>query len=112
MLMLIPILLFAGSASVQQLFTQQANALPREAESILIASCRRVGERLAVPMPDPKVELRLGEKDDAVDSVGNVLVIHMRGWNKALFKVAAVYVCMRDAELRMVHAIAKEVRDY
>ena len=109
---LILILLLAGSAGAQQLFTQQTSSLPREAESILIASCRVVGERLVIPLPDPKVELRLGEKDNAVDSVGEIHVIHMQRWNKALFKLAAVHVCMRAAELDMVHAIAKEVRDY
>jgi hypothetical protein len=41
---------------------------PSSAESILISSCRVVGERLAVPMPSPRVELRLGEGKDAVES--------------------------------------------
>jgi hypothetical protein len=50
--------ILAGSASAQQLFSSQLQKCPREAESILIASCRVVGERFGIPMPNPRVELR------------------------------------------------------
>jgi hypothetical protein len=109
---LILILLLVGSVHAQQLFTQQANALPREAESILIASCRVVGERLVVPLPDPKVELRLGEKINSIDSRDGVHIIRLQRWNKTLFKMAALHVCMRGAETEMVHTMVKDVRDY
>lgn len=112
MRMLVLFLLLAGSAGAQQLFTPQNQNSPREAESILIASCRVVGERLAIPMPSPRVELRLGEKADAVVSEENVHVIHLRRWNKELFKRAAVHVCMRDAERELVVPLAAKVRDY
>lgn len=60
--------LLTTAASAQQLFTQPSQDTPREAESILIASCRIVGERFAIPMPNPRVELRLGEKVDSVET--------------------------------------------
>jgi hypothetical protein len=105
-------LILAGSASAQQLVTAQSQKCPREAESILIASCRIVGERFAIPMPSPRVELRIGDRADAVESDENVHIIHLRHWNKALFKRATVHVCMRPAELEMVPALAARVRDY
>ena len=55
-----------------------------------MTSCRAVGERLAVPMPSPRVELRMGEAKDAVESEEAAHVIHMRHWNRALFKRAAL----------------------
>src|SRR5207253_4857126 len=99
---LIVVLLLTGSAAGQRLFTVQKVNCPREAESILIASCRVVGERFGIPMPSPRVELRLGAAEDAVESDGSVHVILMQRWNKRLFKRAAVHVCMRDAELGLV----------
>ena len=104
--------ILAGSASAQQLFSPETQKCPREAESILIASCRVVGERLGIPMPSPRVELRLGDRANAVESDEDVHVIHLQRWNKALFKRAAVHVCMRAAELDMVPALAEKVRDY
>ena len=71
-----------------------------------------VGERLGIPMPSPRVELRLGDRANAVESDEDVHVIHLQRWNKALFKRAAVHVCMRAAELDMVPALAQKVRDY
>lgn len=112
MRILVLLLLLAGSASAQQLFTPQNQNSPREAQSILIASCRVVGERFAIPMPSPRVELRLGEKKDAVESEESVHVIHLQRWNKELFKRAALHVCMRDAERELVVALAAKVRDY
>lgn len=109
---LILIFLLASSARAQQLFTRQTDTLPREAESILIASCRVVGERLVIPLPEPRVELRLGEKMNAIDSADGMHIIHLQRWNKVLFKMAALHVCMRSAETEMVHAMAKDVRDY
>jgi hypothetical protein len=105
------VFILAGSASAQQLFTVETQKCPREAESILIASCRVVGDRLAIPMPSPRVELRLGDRTDAVESDEDVHVIHLRRWNKALFKPAAVHVCMRAAELDLVPGLAEKVRD-
>ena len=104
--------ILAGSASAQQLFTAKTQKCPLEAESILIASCRVVGERFAIPMPNPRVELRIGDAADAVESEEAVHVIHLRRWNKALFKRAAVHVCMRAAELDLVPGLAARVRDY
>jgi hypothetical protein len=104
--------ILAGSASAQQLFSSQLQQCPREAESILIASCRVVGERFGISMPNPRVELRLGDRADAVESDEDVHVIHLRHWNKALFKRAAVHVCMRAAELELVPGLAAKVRDY
>jgi hypothetical protein len=109
---LILILLMAGSARAQQLFTPQNESPPREAESILIASCRVVGERFVVPLPDPKVELRLGEKANSIDTVEDRHVIHLKHWDKGLFKVAALHVCVRAAEHDLVHEMYKKVRDY
>jgi hypothetical protein len=109
---LILILFLAGSAGAQQLFTAHNEPCLREAESILIASCRAVGERLTIPMPDPRVELRLGEAANAVESDESVHVIHLRHWNKALFKRAALHVCMRAAEHDLVPVLATKVRDY
>jgi hypothetical protein len=106
------ILFLAGSASAQQLFTSHNAPCPREAESILIASCRVVGERLAMPMPDPRVELRLGDAVNAVESEEGVHVIHLQHWNKAVFKQAALHVCMRAAERDLVPVLATKVRDY
>ena len=106
------VFILAASASAQQLFTTETQKCPREAESILIASCRVVGERLRIPMPSPRVELRLGDRANAVESDEDVHVIHLQHWNKALFKRAAVDVCMRAAELDMVPALAQKVRDY
>jgi hypothetical protein len=109
---LILIFLLAGSARAQQLFTPQNESPPREAESILIASCRVVGERFSIPLPEPKVELRTGEKANSIETVENRHVIHLKHWDKALFKVAALHVCMRSAELALVHSMVKNVRDY
>jgi hypothetical protein len=106
------VLILAGSASAQQLFSTQTQKCSREAESILIASCRAVGERLAIPMPSPRVELRLGDNANAVESEEDVHVIHLRHWNTALFKRAAVHVCMRAAERDLVPALAEKVHDY
>jgi hypothetical protein len=106
------VLLLAGSAAGQSLFTAQKESYPREAESMLIASCRVVGERLRIPMPNPRVELRLGAREDAVESDGKVHVILLQRWNKALFKRAAVHVCMRNAELELVFSLAAKVPDY
>jgi len=112
MKIVVMMLILAGSASAQQLFTTQTQAYPRDAESILIASCRVVGERLAIPMPSPRVELRLGDKIDGVESDEDVHVIHLKHWNKALFKRAAVHVCIRAAERDLVSSLAAKVRDY
>jgi hypothetical protein len=112
MRMLIVIYLLVGSASAQQLFTRQNDSLPREAESILIASCRIVGERLAIPLPDPKVELRLGEKINTVDSRDGIHIIRLQRWDKVLFKMAALHVCMRAVETDIVGSMVKQVRDY
>lgn len=110
---LIVILLLAGSAAGQQLFaTKEVHYPEQEAESILIASCRVVGERLGIPLPDPRVELRLGERVNAVESDDDVHVIRMQRWNKALFKRAAVHVCMRYAERDLVFQLAKKVPDH
>jgi hypothetical protein len=109
---LILILFLTGSAGAQQLFTSQNQTSPREAESILIASCRAVGERLTIPMPNPRVELRLGEIKNAVESEENVHVIHLQRWNKDLFKRAALHVCLRAAEWDLVPVLATKVRDY
>ena len=112
MRILIALLLLIGSAAGQRLFTAQTESCPREAESILIASCRVVGERFGIPMPNPRVELRLGTREDAVQSDGRVHVILLRRWNKGLFKRAAVHVCMRNAELELVFPLAAKVPDY
>jgi hypothetical protein len=106
------VLILAGSASAQQLFMSQTQKCPREAESILIASCRVVGERLSIPMPSPRVELRLGDRENAVESDENVHVIHLQRWNKALFKRAAIDVCIRAAEVDLVPVLARRVNDY
>jgi hypothetical protein len=109
---LIVVLLLTGSAAGQRLFTAQRMSCPREAESILIASCRVVGERFGIPMPNPRVELRLGAAEDAVQSDGNAHVILMQRWNKRLFKRAAIHVCMRNAELELVLPLSAKVPDY
>jgi hypothetical protein len=108
---LIWVLLLTGCSYSQQLIALD-NAHPREAESILITSCRAVGERLAVPMPSPRVELRLGEGKDAVESEEAAHVIHMRHWNRSLFKRAALMVCMREAEFEIVPQLFDKVREY
>jgi hypothetical protein len=108
---LIWVLLLTGCSYSQQL-TKHDDNHPREAESILIASCRTVGERLAIPMPNPRVELRLGEGKDAVESEEAVHVIHMRHWHRALFKRAALVVCMRAAEFEIGPQLFDKVRDY
>ena len=105
-------LLLSGCASAQQLLSQPNQKLPREAESILIASCRTVGERFVIPLPEPKVELRIGEKTNAIDSVENSHVIHLQHWSKTLFKVAALHVCMRAAEPDLARSMVRYVRDY
>ena len=109
---LLLMLLLTGMASAQQLLTPPNEKLPREAESILISSCRVVGERLSIPMPDPRVELRLGDRTNAVESNEDVHVIRMQRWNKALFKRAALHACMRAAELQLVPTLAAKVPDY
>ena len=105
------VLLLTGCSYSQQL-TAPDKAHPREAESILIVSCRTVAERLAIPMPNPRVELRLGEGKDAVESVEAAHIIHMRRWHRALFKRAALVVCMREAEFEIVPQLFDKVRDY
>jgi len=110
-------LLVPASAGAQQVFTSSQQPCPREAESILIASCRAVGERLSIAMPAPRVELRLGERVDAVDSEGidhehDTHVILMRRWNRSLFKRAAVQVCMQAAERELVPVVTVRVRDH
>jgi len=111
-IILLLMLLLTGSASAQQLFSASHETLPREAESILIGSCRAVGERLEIPMPNPRVELRLGQDTNAVDSREDVHVIYLKRWNKQLFKRAALHVCLRAAELDLVPVLAVKVRDY
>jgi hypothetical protein len=109
---LILIFLLVGSAVGQQVFTAKEVHYPeREAESILISSCRVVGERFRIPMPDPRVELRLGENADTVETDDNVHVIRLRRWNKTLFKSAAVHVCMRYAERDLVFQLSAKVPD-
>lgn len=56
-----------------------------------------VGESLAISMPNPRVELRLDDRVNAVESDEGVHVIHMKHWNKALFKQAALHVCLPSA---------------
>jgi hypothetical protein len=63
-------------------------------------------------MPNPRVELRLGEGKDAVESEEAAHIIHMRRWRKALFKRAALDVCMREAEFEIVPQLFDKVRDY
>lgn len=110
---LILILLFVGSAAGQQLFAAREVHYPeREAESILIASCRVVGERFGIPLPDPRVELRLGQPVNAVESDDDTHVIRLQRWNKTLFKRASVHMCMRYAERDLVFELAKKVPDY
>ena len=109
---LILILLLSGTARAQQLFTANNESPPREAESILIASCRVVGEQFSTPLPEPKVELRTHEKTNSIETVQNRHVIRLTRWDKGLFKVAALHVCMRTAELDLVHSMVKKVRDY
>jgi hypothetical protein len=110
---LIFIWLLAGSAAGQQLFAAKEVGYPeREAESILIASCRVVGERLGIPLPAPRVELRLGQRVNTVESDDDVHVIRLQSWNKTLFKHAAVHVCMRYAERDLVFQLAKKVPDH
>ena len=110
---LIFILLLAGSAAGQQLFAAKEVRYPeREAESILISSCRVVGERFAISLPDPRVELRLGEPVNTVESDNNTHVIRLQRWNKTLFKRAAVHICMRYAERDLVFELAKKVPDH
>ena len=104
--------LFTTAASAQQLFTQTKQDMPREAESILIASCRVVGEQLSVSMPNPHVELRLGQNTDSVETDKDKHVICLRRWNKALFKKAAVFVCIQSAEADVVPMLVRKVRDY
>ena len=104
--------LLATAASAQQLITPPGQNLPREAESILITSCRAVGERLSIPMPNPKVELRLGEKVDSVETDMDHHVICMRRWNKALFTRAAVHVCVQTAESDIVPMLVHKLRNH
>jgi hypothetical protein len=107
-----PVLWLTANAGAQQLVTANRETLPPDAESILISSCRVVGERLEIPMPEPRVELRLGQSTDAVDSREDAHVIYLKRWNKALFKRAALHVCLRDAERDLVPVLAQKVRDY
>jgi hypothetical protein len=110
---LLLILLLAGSAMGQQLLAGKQVRYPmREAESILIESCRVVGERFAIPLPDPRVELRLGESVNTVESDDDRHVIRLQRWNKTLFKRAAVHICMRYAERDLVFELAKKVSDH
>ncbi|MGH9494352.1 MAG: hypothetical protein ACRD3B_05090 [Candidatus Sulfotelmatobacter sp.] len=104
--------LLTTAASAQQLFTQQSHDMPREAESILIASCRIVGERFAIPMPNPRVELRLGEKVDSVETDMGRHVICLRRWNKTIFTRAAVHVCVQAAEPDIVPMLVHKLRDH
>jgi hypothetical protein len=101
-----------ASAGAQQLVSTNRETLPADAESILISSCRVVGERLEIPMPNPRVELRIGGKTNAVDSREDAHVIYLERWNKALFKRAALHVCLRAAERDLVPALAQKVHDY
>jgi hypothetical protein len=107
-----PMLWLTANAGAQQLVSANREALPPEAESILISSCRVVGERLEMPMPNPRVELRIGAKTNAVDSREDTHVIYLERWNKQLFKRAALHVCLRDAERDLVPVLAGKVRDH
>jgi hypothetical protein len=104
--------LLTTAASAQQLFTQPRQDTPREAESILIASCRIVGERFAIPMPNPRVELRLGEKVDSVETAMDHHIICLRRWNKTVFTRAAIHVCVQAAEPDIVPMLAHKLRDH
>jgi hypothetical protein len=104
--------LLTSAASAQQLLSQQNQNVPPEAESILIESCRMVGERFAIPMPNPRVELRLGEKVDSVDIGKDHQVICMRRWNKTLFARAALHVCVRAGEPDIVPMLVHKLRDH
>ena len=109
---LILLCLLTTVASAQQLITQPGQNPPPEAESILISSCRIVGERLAIPMPNPRVELRMGEKVDSVETSLNQHVICLRHWNKGVFTRAAVHVCVQAAETDIVPMLVHKVRDH
>jgi hypothetical protein len=104
--------LLTTAANAQQLFTQQSQDMPREAESILIASCRMVGERFVIPMPNPRVELRLGEKVDSVETAMDHHVISLRHWNKTVFTRAAIHVCVQAAEPDIVPMLVHKLRDH
>jgi hypothetical protein len=110
---LVAVLLFCGSMMGQQLFSAQDNKDAKypeqEARSILIASCRVVGERLRIPLPAPHVELKLGEDIPSVENVDNVHVIRLRRWNRQLFKTAAVEACYLAAEFDIVPQLAKQL---
>ena len=112
MFYLLTFCLFTAAASAQQLFTQTNQDTPREAESILMASCRVVGEQFSIPMPNPHVELRLAQSTDTVETDHNIHIIRMRRWNQALFKKAAVFVCIQTAEADVVPMLVRKVRDY
>ncbi|HTS38785.1 MAG TPA: hypothetical protein VMH04_24135 [Candidatus Solibacter sp.] len=105
------ILWLVAGASAQQVFAPHGQPLPPEAESILISSCREIGERLGIPMPDPRVELRLGEKHDAMETDDDHHIIHLRRWNKARFREGALHICMRAAERQVIPAMLKKPRD-
>lgn len=109
---LILFFLLTTAASAQQLVTQAGQNTPRDAESILIASCRIVGERFAIPMPDPRVELRLGEKVDSVETDMGRHVICLRRWNKSVFSRAAIHVCVQAAETDIVPMLVHKLRDH
>jgi hypothetical protein len=62
----------------QLLAAKQVRYPEREAETILIESCRLVGERFAIPLPDPRVELRQGEPVNTVESDNDTHVIRLQ----------------------------------
>ncbi len=107
-------LLAAPLVHVQTLVAQKHDSYPsNEANHILTESCRAVSKRLGVPPPDPNVKLLLGHKFQTILSVDGLHTIQLYRWNKDLFKVAAVAVCLRSAETSdFVSQISKVVSDY
>jgi hypothetical protein len=60
----------------------------------------------------PRVELRLGEKVDSVETAMDQHVICLRHWNKTVFTRAAIHVCVQAAEPDIVPMLVHKLRDH
>lgn len=95
------LLFFSGSlsADAQFLAIGSKHSYPyQEAAQILNDSCRAVSQRLEVPIPRPHVKLLLGRHRQTIQSTDGLHTIQLYRWNRKLFTLAAVAVCLRSAE--------------
>lgn len=84
----------------------------KKSERIYYAACRKVAEELNLQNPKtlrPSVTLKLGEKDDHLETVGESSVISLRHWDENLFAYAVAKAALTSAiNIKKLEALTAE----